>query len=82
MLPGLTSDPEKLGAVSSIKAHDTKRFRVRAVSSEGEIYERFFSKVLGKIVSWAQLGISVFVILAQVKHEIATIFLSLSLPQQ
>jgi hypothetical protein len=75
MIP-ILSESEKISgakALASIKAHDSKRFRVRALSHEGDIYERYFSKSIAGRVSWAQLATAGFVLLAQVINVICSL---------
>lgn len=38
-----------------VYGHDTKKFRLRAVSAEKDAYSKFISKPLAKKISWTQL---------------------------
>jgi len=49
-----------------VYGHDTKKYRLRAVGAEKDVYSKFISKPLAKKVSWAQLILAALICTAQV----------------
>lgn len=50
-----------------VYGHDTKKFRLRAVSAEKDTYSKFISKPLAKKVSCAQLILAALICGTQVR---------------
>ncbi|CAL8087850.1 unnamed protein product [Orchesella dallaii] len=52
--------------LANVYGHDTKKYRLRAVSAEKDVYSKFISKPLAKKLSWAQLFLVALISSAQV----------------